>query len=90
MKISKKSGALLATTAAVMLMSGAVSTPASAAQTAFEACLGVNACKGKGACKGAHNACKGKNACKGRGYVKMSKAQCEAVGGILGTEVFSE
>ena len=87
MKIAKKSGAALATAAAIMLMSGAVTTPAPAADN-FVACLGVNACKGKGACKSTSNACKGKNACKGRGYVKMSKAQCDAIGGILGLEVF--
>jgi len=87
MKISKKSGVALATTAAVMLISGAVTTPAPAADN-FQACLGVNACKGKGACKSASNACKGKNACKGRGMVKMSKEQCDAIGGVLGLEVF--
>ena len=87
MKIAKKSGAALAATAAIMLMSGAVSTPAPAAD-AFHACLGVNACKGKGACKSSHNGCKGKNACKGQGMVKMTKAQCDAIGGILNLEVF--
>ena len=87
MKIAKKSGTALATAAAIMLMSGAVTTPAPAADE-FHACLGVNACKGKGACKSTSNACNGKNACKGRGYVKMSKAQCDAIGGILGLEVF--
>ena len=87
MKITKKSGTALAATAAILLMSGAVTTPAPAADN-FEACLGVNACKGKGACKSASNACKGKNACKGRGHVKMTKAQCDAIGGVLGLEVF--
>ena len=87
MKIAKKSGAALAATAAILLMSGAVSTPAPAVDN-FYACSGVNACKGKGACKSGSNGCKGKNACKGKGFVKMSKAQCDAIGGILGTEAF--
>ena len=63
MKMTLKSGAAMAATAAALYFSGAVA--ASAADAAMDAkghCMGANACKGTGACKTATNACKGQNA----------------------------
>lgn len=81
MKLNKKSGAVLAASAAAFLMSGAAVTPASAAKDGNVYCYGVTVCKGNSACKTSTNACKGQNACKGNGFVKMSAEACKAIGG---------
>ena len=81
MKISVKSGSAIAAAAAALLMTGAVSAPAFAADEAKGHCVGANACKGKGACKTAGNACAGQNACKGKGMSEMTKAECEKIEG---------
>lgn len=80
-----KSGAALAATAAVLLLSGSVAaqTPATGTQSAKVNCYGVNACQGKGACKTATNDCAGKNACAGKGFVEMTAAECKAKGGTV-------
>ncbi len=83
MKITVKSGSALATTAALLLLSGAVGAGA-AEDKAAEAkghCVGANACKGQGGCKTATNDCGGKNACKGKGFLEMTKAECDKVEG---------
>ncbi len=80
MKISTRSGAVIAAAAAV-LMANAVVPPAQAAGDYAVKCFGLNACKGHGSCKTAGNACKGKNACKGMGMTMMSKSKCLAKGG---------
>lgn len=82
MKLSQKSGAVLAATAAAMLIGGAVYAPApAAAMDAKVHCMGINACKGQGACKTAMNACNGQNACKGKGWVEKTAEECKAAGG---------
>jgi uncharacterized membrane protein len=81
MKISVKSGSAIAAAAAALLMTGAVSAPAFAADEAKGHCVGGNACKGKGACKTAGNACAGQNACKGKGMAEMTAEECAKVEG---------
>ncbi len=81
MKISVKSGSAIAAAAATLLMAGAVSAPAFAADEAKGHCVGANACKGKGACKSASNACAGQNACKGKSFTEMTKDECAKVEG---------
>jgi hypothetical protein len=82
MKLSKKSGTVLAATAAVMLMGGmATISAASAEEMKAGVCAGVNACKGNSSCKTASSSCKGQNACKGQGFVELTEAQCKQVGG---------
>ena len=83
MKMTVKSGSVLAAAAATLMLAGAVGA-APNMQMAADAkghCVGANACKGQGACKGAGNACKGQNACKGKGFVEMTKAECSKVEG---------
>jgi hypothetical protein len=75
-KSSKISGAAIATAAALLFGSVAVTT--ASAEEAKVKCEGVNACKGKSACATAHNSCQGQNACKGHGYLMLSKAECDA------------
>jgi hypothetical protein len=74
---TKASGVAIATAAALLFGTLAVST-ASAAEEAKVHCDGVNACKGQSACKSAKNECKGQNACKGEGYVEMTQKECDA------------
>jgi hypothetical protein len=77
MKLNKKSGARMAMTAAVLLVSGATIIGAAAmAETVKGRCFGVNGCKGQGNCKSTKNDCKGKNACKGQGWLEMLQADC--------------
>ena len=76
MKLTNKSGAALAATAAALYFSGVATTPVAQAAADMGHCYGVNACKGNGACKGTANACKGKNACKGQGWAEMTKEDC--------------
>lgn len=84
MKINKKSGAILAASAAAFLMSGAMTTADAGKHGAKDGnvkCYGVTVCKGHSACKTASNACKGQNACKGKGFVKVSAQACKDIGG---------
>ena len=84
MKISVKSGAAIAATAAGLLLAGSAISTSFAADAAMDAkghCVGANACKGTSACKTATNACKGQNACKGHGFTEATKADCEKVTG---------
>lgn len=89
MKISARSGAALAATAATLLLAGAAVTPTAVAEEAKGHCVGANACKGQGACKTATNACKGQNACKGHGFLSMTKAECDKIEGAKFEEVKS-
>ena len=81
MKLNKKSGANIAMTAAVLLVSGAALIGASLADTVKGRCFGVNGCKGQGACKSAKNECKGNNACKGQGWLSMTDEDCNGQNG---------
>lgn len=82
MKLTQKSGAVLAATAAAMILGGtAVSTIAVAETGPMGACMAANACKGLGSCKGASNSCKGQASCKGQGFVEMTEEQCKQVSG---------
>jgi hypothetical protein len=75
-------GFVLATAAATLLLSGAVTARADEKAGGDQViCSGINACKGKGSCAGAGNACAGKNACKGQGHTKTTAAECAAKGG---------
>ena len=81
MKISRRSGVVLAAAAAALFSAGVV-TVTSTADAAGVHCTGANACKGQSACKSATNSCKGQNACKGQGWVETSSAdECTAKGG---------
>jgi hypothetical protein len=81
MKLNRKSGAKLAMTAAVLVVTGATLISAASAETVLGRCFGVNGCKGKGACKSAQNDCKGKNACGGKGWFSMLQEECKGAGG---------
>lgn len=76
MKVTKSSGALLATAAAVLFTSTSA-LDAVAAEAKIK-CDGGNACKGKSECSTATNACAGQNSCKGTGYVMLTKDECTA------------
>ena len=79
MKMTPKSGAVLAAAAATLFLAGTtVSTVTYAAGEGK--CVGANACKGQSACKGGANACKGQNACKGTGFSMASEKECTAKG----------
>jgi hypothetical protein len=75
---------LIASAAAVMLLSGAVTARADEMMSGKQVtCFGINSCKGHGSCKTAQNDCKGKNACKGQGNTMTSAAECNAKGGKI-------
>ena len=80
MKLNRKSGAKLAMTAAVLVVTGATLIGAATAETVKGRCFGVNGCKGQGNCKSAKkgftNECKGHNACKGQGWLEMLQTDC--------------
>jgi len=79
---SRKTGVVLAATAAALFATGTVLTLASSAEAAGVKCEGGNACKGQSACKTSSSACKGQNACKGKGWVDAKdSADCKAKGG---------
>ena len=81
MKQSNKSF-LVATTAAALLMSGAVVALATDAKGGEVKCAGINECKGKGSCAGAGNSCKAQNSCKGKGITDVGSAvECVKKGG---------
>jgi uncharacterized membrane protein len=81
MKLTKKSGASMAVTAAALLISGVALIATANAETFKGRCFGVNGCKGQGNCKSAKNDCKGKNGCKGQGWLEMLQAECSTAGG---------
>jgi uncharacterized membrane protein len=81
MKLSKKSGAKIAMTAAALVVSGTLATSAMAAGGTEGKCFGVNECKGHGDCKTAQNDCKNMNACKGQGFLSMTDTECAEKGG---------
>ena len=81
MKVSVQSGASIAVAAAILIITGAVAAPISAAEEAKGHCVGANACKGKSDCQTAKNDCKGLNACKGQGYLTMTKEECDKIEG---------
>lgn len=86
MATAKTSGALLATAAAALLLSGAVAPLTAHAEDTQVQCLGVNACKGQSDCANANNSCQGQNACKGKGMKAMTEAECKAAGGTVKAE----
>jgi hypothetical protein len=75
-KSNKFSGVALATAAAMLFSTAAVST-ASAADAKVK-CEGVNGCKGQSACHTATSSCQGQNSCKGKGFLMLSKTDCDA------------
>ncbi len=81
MKLTQKSGATIAMTAAALIISGATLIGAATADTVKGQCFGVNGCKGQGACKSAKNDCKGHNACKGQGWLAMTAEECNGQSG---------
>jgi hypothetical protein len=83
MKTNYSLGALIASTAAAMALSGSVSATPDTPTNAMVKCEGVNACKGHSDCKTYTNACKGQNSCKGRGIVVVSAKNCINMGGKI-------
>jgi hypothetical protein len=81
MKLTQKSGAKIAMTAAALIVSGATLIGAATADTVKGRCFGVNGCKGQGACKSAKNDCKGLNSCKGQGWLSMTEEECNGQNG---------
>jgi len=81
MKLTQKSGASMAMTAAALIISGAAIVATANAETFKGRCFGVNGCAGKGACKTAKNDCKGQNKCKGQGWLEMLQNECADQGG---------
>jgi uncharacterized membrane protein len=80
--MTKTKGILIASAAAALFLSGAVTARAEEKTGGDQvSCAGVNSCKGQGTCAGAGNSCTGQNACKGKGVLKMSAADCKAKGG---------
>jgi hypothetical protein len=75
MKLNRKSGANIASAAAILVASGVLISSALAVEIQGR-CFGVNGCAGKGECKSTANDCKGKNACKGKGWVTMKEDEC--------------
>ena len=76
MSARRTTGAAIATAAAMLFSTAAIST--AHAEDAKVHCAGVNGCKVQSACKTASNACKGQNSCKGSGFVEMTDAECKA------------
>lgn len=74
---------LVASAAAVLLISGAVVARADEMGGKKVACMGINSCKGHGSCKSAQNDCKGKNGCKGQGKTMTTAEDCKAKGGKM-------
>lgn len=73
---TKASGAAIATAAALLFSTAAVST--ASAEDAKVQCNGVNGCKGQSACKSADHSCKGMNTCKGHGFLELTQKDCDA------------
>jgi hypothetical protein len=82
--MNKITGFLIASAAAGLVLSGAVSARAEETKTGGDVyCSGINSCKGAGACAGAGHACAGKNGCKGQGVVKSTDKECKEKGGKI-------
>jgi hypothetical protein len=80
--MNKTTGFLIASAAAALVLTGAVSARAEETKTGGDVyCSGINSCKGAGACAGAGHACAGKNGCKGEGIVKSTQKECTEKGG---------
>jgi hypothetical protein len=81
---AKSKGFLVASAAAALFLSGAVTARAEDKMGGDQViCAGINACKGQGTCAGAGHACAGKNSCKGQGHSKTSAADCKSKGGTV-------
>ena len=79
---TKTKGMLMASAAAALFLSGAVTARAEEKAGGDQVmCSGLNACKGKGECAGVGHSCGGQNACKGQGVIKTTAADCKAKGG---------
>ena len=79
---TKTKGTLIASAAAALFLSGAVTARAEEKAAGDKvSCAGINACKGQGTCAGAGTSCAGQNACKGKGVVKATAEECKAKGG---------
>src|SRR5215469_1204661 len=67
---------LVASAAALLMMSGAVAARADESAGSRQVkCIDVNSCRGHGACAAARNDCKGKNGGKGQGIVELGIAK---------------
>lgn len=73
---TKVSGAAIATAAALLFSTVAVTT--ASADEAKVQCMGVNSCKGQSACKSGDHSCKGMNSCKGQGFLELTQKECDA------------
>jgi uncharacterized membrane protein len=79
---TKTKGMLIASAAAALVLSGAVTARAEEKAAGEKvSCSGINACKGQGGCAGAGHSCGGQNACKGQGVVKTTAEECKTKGG---------
>lgn len=80
---------ILATAAAALFASGAgVAETGSVAEGGGKfRCKNANRCGGKSECKTATNQCKRQNVCAGQGMSWLTRAECEAIGGVLIPEV---
>ncbi len=81
MKLNRKSGAVIAGAAALLVVGA--TAPLAPAYAYQVKCFGLNSCKGHGQCKSLANSCKGQNSCKGKGFLMMDKATCLSKGGTL-------
>jgi uncharacterized membrane protein len=80
--MTKQKGIVIATAAAALFLSGAVTARAADKESGDQVtCYGINSCKGQGTCAGNGNSCTGSNSCKGKGNLKTSAADCKAKGG---------
>lgn len=79
----KPRGILIASAAAMLLISGAITASADEASKSGKTvdCFGINSCKGQGSCKTAQNDCRGKNNCKSMGLTLTTAEECNAKGG---------
>ena len=81
---TKTKGMLIASAAAALVLSGAVTARAEEKKAGDKVmCGGINSCKGQGACAGAGHSCGGQNACKGKGVVSTTAEDCKAKGGTV-------
>lgn len=84
-----KTGASIASAAALLAITGIATTAPAHAAGAKEAkakvqpCYGVNSCKGTSDCKSGTHECKGQNDCKGHGFKEITAKACKAQGGSL-------
>lgn len=87
--ISFKTGASIASAAAMLAIAGlTVSAPAYAkhnksASAQAQPCYGINSCKGTSDCKSGTHDCKGMNDCKGQGFKSLTAKACTKAHGSL-------